>query len=224
MQAPLIQDGGKIIRLITIDIATGVTHQYAYALTTGTGVSEIVAINSHEFLVDERDGKGLGDNSSATAKALYRIDLAGATDVSGLSGSAALAPFAVPKTLFLDLVAALTVAGIDPENIPAKIEGMAFGPDLIVGGVLEHTLFITNDNDFIGTVTDTNHPTGFPNPNNFYVFGVAATDLPSFQAQQLVPAPSTLALLLAGLCLAGAFGAWQRRRPGGQVQVRHRLS
>ena len=222
MQAPLIQDGGKIIRLITIDIATGVTHQYAYALTTGTGVSEIVAINSHEFLVDERDGKGVGDNSSATAKALYRIDLAGATDVSGLSGSAILAPFAVPKTLFLDLVASLTAAGIDPTNIPAKIEGMAFGPDLTVGGVLEHTLFITNDNDFIGTVTDTNHPDGIPNPNNFYVFGVAAADLPSFQAQQFVPAPSTVALLLAGLCLAGALGAWQRRRPGGQV--RRRLS
>ena len=35
---------------------TGITHEYGYLLTTGTGVSEITAINDHEFLVDERDG------------------------------------------------------------------------------------------------------------------------------------------------------------------------
>ncbi len=29
MQAPLIQDGGKTVRIVTIDIATGATHEYA---------------------------------------------------------------------------------------------------------------------------------------------------------------------------------------------------
>ena len=212
IQAPLIQDGGKIIRIVTIDIASGTTRQYAYALTTGTGVSEILAINSHEFLLDERDGKGQGDNSKAVAKALYRVDLAGATDVSGISGSKNLAPFAVSKTLFLDLVAVLTAAGIDPLNIPAKLEGVAFGPDLTVGGVLERTLFVTNDNDFVGTVADSSHPSGFPNTNNFYVFGITSGDLPTFQAQQLVPEPSSAALLLSGLSLLGALVAWQGRR------------
>ena len=76
---------------------------YAYQLTTGTGVSEIVAINHHQFLVDERDGKGLGDGSVAGVKQLFRIDLAGATEVSALTGSAgdqlALKAAAVPKTL-----------------------------------------------------------------------------------------------------------------------------
>ncbi len=211
MQAPLIQDGGKIIRIVTIDIATGTTHQYAYALTTGTGVSEIVAINDHEFLLDERDGKGLGDNSTAAAKALYRISLTGATDVSNISGSTNLAPFAVQKTLFLDVVAALSANGIDPKNIPAKLEGVAFGPDVVVGGQLEHTLFITNDNDFLGTITDSNHPNGFANTNNFYVFGVSASDLPTFQAQQLVPQPSSWVLLLGGSCVAGITIAWRRR-------------
>src|SRR5262249_55458586 len=94
MQAPLIQDGGKIVRIVTIDIATGSTHQYAYALTTGTGVSEILAINDHEFLLDERDGKGQGDGSAAVVKQLFKIDLAGAADVTALSGAATLAPFA----------------------------------------------------------------------------------------------------------------------------------
>src|SRR5262245_18672382 len=39
MQAPLIQDGGKIVRIVTFDVGSGKAHQYAYALTTGTGVS-----------------------------------------------------------------------------------------------------------------------------------------------------------------------------------------
>src|SRR5262249_26654182 len=68
MQAPLEQDTNGTVRIVTIDIATGTTHEYAYKLTTGSGVSEIVAINNTQFLVDERDGKGLGDNSSASVK------------------------------------------------------------------------------------------------------------------------------------------------------------
>jgi hypothetical protein len=48
-------------------------------LTTGSGVSDIVAINDHQFLVDERDGKGLGDGSTAAVKQLFEIDLTGAT-------------------------------------------------------------------------------------------------------------------------------------------------
>src|ERR1700733_7954518 len=63
MQDPLIQDANEgassLLRIVTIDIISGnVTHQYAYLLTAGTGVSEICAINDHEFLVDERDGRG----------------------------------------------------------------------------------------------------------------------------------------------------------------------
>jgi len=30
-----------------------VTHQFAYELTTGSGASEILALNDHAFLVDE---------------------------------------------------------------------------------------------------------------------------------------------------------------------------
>ena len=104
-------------------------------------------------------------------------------------------------------------AGIDPKDIPAKLEGLAFGPDIMVGNELEHTLFVTNDNDFLGTTTDSNHPNGFANPNNFYVFGISAGDLPSHQTQQVVPEPSSAALLLAGLDLLGAIVGRRRHRP-----------
>jgi hypothetical protein len=185
MQAPLLQDGGKTIRIVTIDIATGTTHEYAYTLTTGSGVSEIVAVNDHEFLVDERDGKGLGDDSKAVAKTLYKIDLTGAQDVSNLSGSANLAPVAVSKTLFLDVVKALTDHGLDVSHIPAKLEGLAFGQDVVIHGVTKHTLYVVNDNDFTATVTVGGMATAVDNPNQFFVFAFDDMDLPGFVPQQI---------------------------------------
>jgi hypothetical protein len=197
MQSPLLQDGGtngSTTRIITIDIATGLTHQYAYQLTNiGTAakpkyptISEIVAVNDHELLVDERDGKGRGDDSTAAYKKIYHIDLTNAADVTGISGQANLVSRAVPKTLFLDVVAALASYGINPNDIPAKIEGMAFGQDVKIGGKLKHTLVIANDNDFIGTVVDTNHPAGIDNPNQFFVFAFDQADLPKFEPQHLL--------------------------------------
>jgi Esterase-like activity of phytase len=183
MQAPLIQDGGKIIRIVTFDIANGKTHQYAYALTTGTGVSEILAVNDHEFLMDERDGKGQGDGSAAVVKQLFKIDLTGATDVSKVSGAANLAPLAVPKTLFLDVVKALTGAGISTIHIPAKLEGMAFGQDVVLNGVPKHTLYIANDNDFLASVADKNNVM-VDNPNQYFVFAFSDTDVPGFVPQR----------------------------------------
>ena len=94
MQNALIQDAAEggaaknLLRIVTIDIASGqATHEYAYLLTTGSGVSEITALNQHEFLVDERDGHGRGDGSKAKIKQLFKIDLNGAVDVSNLDGT-----------------------------------------------------------------------------------------------------------------------------------------
>ncbi|MEM5385148.1 esterase-like activity of phytase family protein [Paraburkholderia phymatum] len=196
MQSPLIQDGGTngaYTRIVKIDIRTGRTTQYAYPLTNiGTTakpkyptISDVLAINDHELLMDERDGKGLGDDSTAAFKQVFRIDLTGAQDVSQASGQSGLAPYALKKTLFLDVVAALTAHGYKPTDIPAKLEGLAFGPDVTVGGVKKHTLFIANDNDFLATVTDTNHPSGIANPNQFFVFAIDRADLPHYVAQRL---------------------------------------
>lgn len=195
MQSPLIQDGGTnapYTRIIKLDIGTGAVHEYAYELSNigtvdkpkYTTVSEIVAINSHEFLVDERDGKGLGDNSSTASKKLYRIDLSGAQDVSAVIGASNLASKVVAKSVFLDVVAALNNAGIASQDIPAKIEGVTFGPDIVVGGVSKHTLFLANDNDYVATVTDSLHPTGVDNANKFFVFTIDSESLPGFIPQQ----------------------------------------
>jgi hypothetical protein len=198
VQAPMAQDAAisasnKLLRIIAIDVATGtIKGEYGYKLTTGSGVSEITAINDHEFLVLERDGKGLGDGSNAAVKTLFKIDLTGATDISSLSGSAA-ANAAVAKTSFLDIVAVLGDNGITKANVPAKLEALAFGADILVNGTLTHTLWMANDNDFLPTVAGT---------NNFYVFGVTDADLgASKYVGQSIPVPSTLALTL--LALAG---------------------
>jgi hypothetical protein len=196
MQSPLAQDGGtagRFTRIVAIDIATGTMRQYAYQLSNiGSAaspkyptVSEILAVNDHEFLVDERDGKGFGDDSKAVVKKIYRIDLAGAPEVSGVSGDANLAGKAVPKALFLDVVAKLTAHGFAAKDIPAKIEGMAFGPDVVINGVNKHTLYVSNDNDFIGMVVDSGHPAGADNPNRFFVFAIDQADLPGYERQQI---------------------------------------
>jgi hypothetical protein len=178
MQNALIQDAAEggaavnMLRIVTIDIRSGrTTHEYAYVLTTGSGVSEIVALNNHELLVDERDGKGLGDGSKAKVKQIFKIDLRNAVDVSRMNGTAA-ASNAVPKTLFLDVVAVLTANGITADQIPAKIEGLAFGPDVSKGKGKLHTLWVANDNDFLQNLNGPN-----TNPNQFFVFGFTDADL-----------------------------------------------
>lgn len=208
MQAPLIQDANpsspNLLRIVTIDIATGTTHEYGYNLTTGSGVSDIVAINDHQFLVDERDGKGLGDGSKAKVKQLFTIDIAGATDITALSGSAAAAA-AVSKSssAFLDLVAALVASGVPTDQIPAKIEGIAFGQDIVSNGTTLHTLYIGDDNDFLPATAG---------PNQFYVFGFSDGDLAGYVPQQFaaaVPEPATWAMMIGGFGLVG--GAMRRR-------------
>jgi len=187
MQANLIQDTVKYLRIVTIDIASGaITHEYAYKLGNGTGTSDILAISNTEFLVTERDGKGLGDSSNAVEKKLYKIDLSAATDIKGASTVGAATPV-VTKTLFLDLVSALVVKGIPANLIPAKIEGAAFGPDMVIDGVTKHTLFIANDNDFLPTAILDDKTTEVANPNQFFVFAIDASDLPNFVAQPVTP-------------------------------------
>jgi hypothetical protein len=199
VQSPLIQDGGdggRANRIVAIDVNTGAVKQYAYDNRVNGknfNSSEILALNDHQFLVLERDGKGLGDNSTAVFKQIWFVDLAGADDVSGLSGEAALLAKAPTKKLFLDIKSALNAAGITDTQIPAKLEGMAWGPDVLINGLLEHTLFVANDNDFLPE--DNSHNA---NPNQWFVFGVSENDILS-----VVPDTqgSTLALL-------GAPCAW----------------
>ena len=205
MQAPLEQDAKKNIRIVTIDIATGATHEYGYKLTTGSGVSEITAINDHQFLVDERDGSGLGNGDSAVVKQLFMIDLNGAVDITGQSGTLT----AVAKTPVLDIVSVLNAHGIPSSQIPAKIEGISFGQDVMVNGVLKHTIYVANDNDFVP---------GSAGANNFYVFAATDAELGAIYQPELiaaVPEPQTYALMMAGLALVG--WAARRKKASGQA-------
>jgi len=191
MQNALIQDAAegkaqsKLLRIVTFDIASGrATHQYGYLLTAGSGVSEILALNDHELLVDERDGHGRANGDDAVVKQLFKIDLNGAVDISNMDATAAIS-VAVNKTLFLDIVQLLTANGIAAGNIPAKIEGIAFGPDVKQGRTKLHTLWIANDNDFLQTVPDANNNM-IPNPNQFFVVGFTDADL---NGSKFIPQP-----------------------------------
>lgn len=194
MQSPLLQDGGTdapYLRIVTVSIASGASAQYAYPLTNiGSEdkpkyptVSELTAINAHALLVDERDGKGLGDDSEAKYKRIYRVDLCEGSDVSGLQGADALAEHALSKTLIVDLVELLTAHGLDASEIPAKLEGLTFGPDVTLGGARKLSLFVSNDNDFLPEIQDETHPDAVANPNQFFVLAVDPETLPDFEPQ-----------------------------------------
>lgn len=180
MQNALIQDGAlneslarvaTNSRLVEINRSSGEIKEYYYPLDNiGYGLNEILAVNDHQFLVIERDGKA---GASAAFKKLYLIDISGATDIRGIKSLPAtdvpsgVTP--VSKTPFLNLLD--PVYGLAGASFPEKIEGLAFGPDLKGG---QHTLIVTNDNDFVTA-----------NPSNFYVFGIDAADLPGYQPQQI---------------------------------------
>ncbi len=179
MQSPLLTDGGVGAenarvgvnnRLLEIDVKSGKTREFVYVLDDPShGVSEILAINDHEFLVLERDSKG---GTETACKKVFRIDMAGATDVSMVKALPATSLPAgvmpVKKSPFLDLLdKRLGIAGAD---VPEKFEGLAFGPDLPDGRRL---LIVTADNDFVATA-----------PFRVYAFAVDAADLGMYQPQQ----------------------------------------
>jgi hypothetical protein len=77
-----------------------------------------VAVNDHEFLVDERDGKGLGDDSASAFKKIHFIDITAATEVSAIAADAKRAGKAVLPQSFVRIrdsggrAAGLRAAGV----------------------------------------------------------------------------------------------------------------
>ena len=154
MQRPLLQDSqpaeegkrnGRFNRLLEINIAGGKTRELVYPLDKPIhGVSEILAINAHEFLVLERDSK---EGLEAACKKIFRIDIREATDVSHVDALPVDdLPFdirPVKKSLLLDLLD--PKFGLAGEHSPEKVEGLAFGPNLPDGRRL---LLVCVDNDF----------------------------------------------------------------------------
>jgi len=165
MQNALLQDGaltpgttdraGLNNRILKIDVATGETHEYVYRIefaNRGQGVSEILAINDHQFLVAERDNRSWlsAEPQAPTRKWIYKIDLSGATDVSNMTLPATTLPVGVvpvQKSLFINLLEPdFGLQNNDARAIAEKIEGLAWGPDLPDG---RHLLYVISDNDLV---------------------------------------------------------------------------
>ncbi len=157
LQSAMLDEGGSnglCLRLVKFSTATGTAvAQYAYQLegsSQGRGVSGLLALNDHEFLVLERNNRGIGVGATLSPpnKKLFRIDLTGATDYSPPappfpvsacpSGKVTKQP--VP---FLDLTTdTLPELG---HKVPEKWEGLAIGPRLKDGS---YVLVVGTDNDY----------------------------------------------------------------------------
>jgi hypothetical protein len=189
MQNALLQDNALVpgttdrqsfyTRILKVDLATGHTAEYVYPLVAanrGQGISEILAINSHEFLVLERDNRSYlaSPPSEPTRKTVYRIDIAGATDVSDTTlpatGALPVGVTAVTKSVFIDLLA--PAFGLKA-GIAEKLEGLAWGQDLADG---RHLLYVVSDND-LNPAQDT----------QLYAFAV--TDAVADVQHQVLPGP-----------------------------------
>ena len=158
LQNGAVQDGwtastrGLYTRIVKFDTETGLAvGQYAYKLESsgqGRGISAIVAINDHEFYVLERNNRGIGVGATIASpdKNVFKIDLAGATDVTNVNlpatGSVA---GAVTKNLskFIDLDAN-TLSALGNKS-PEKWEGLAIGPKLADGSFM---MLAGTDNDY----------------------------------------------------------------------------
>lgn len=161
LQSAMLDEGGGDgvwARIVEFDTGTGrALAQYAYKLegaSQGRGISALVALNAREFLVLERNNRGLGVDANVASpnKKVYRISLDGATDVSQVKLDAAavvFTPVRKTSTPWLDLATATTMAhpslaalgGVSPE----KWEGLAIGPRLADGSFL---VLAGTDNDY----------------------------------------------------------------------------
>src|SRR5262245_22358459 len=155
LQSAMLDEGGTngvCNRIVKFDTETGhAVAQYAYqmeAASQGRGISALVAINDHEFLVLERNnrGVGVGADFSPPNKKVYRIDLSGALDFTTVTFAAAACPAGkVTKATmpFLDL-AANTLPELG-NKVPEKWEGLAIGPSFKGG---DYLILAGTDNDY----------------------------------------------------------------------------
>ena len=226
-------------RIVKFDTDSGAAvAQYAYRFDisgNNPGISALLAVNDHQFLVLERNNLGLGVDSAydGADKRVYFIDLAGATDVSGIDLDAAGASFtAVGKAatpwIDLDAVTLAALGNVSPE----KWEGLAIGPRLADGSYLiltgtDNDYSVTQNTDGIQFDMYFNFTTGqrqqcdlgvncagagwslLPGVLHAYKTAVGDPVMAAYTAP--VPEPETWAMLLAGLGLVGLMA--RRRTP-----------
>ena len=152
LQSAMLDEGGgdgSWVRIVAFDTGTArPLAQYAYRLegsSQGRGISALVAVNDDEFLVLERNNRGLGvdANLASPNKKVFRISLAGASDVTHVKlndPASSFVPVTKTATPWLDLAAPSTLGhpslaplgGVSPE----KWEGLTVGPQLADGSYL----------------------------------------------------------------------------------------
>jgi hypothetical protein len=121
------------------------------------GVSAIIAINDTEFLVIERDNRGIGVETpqgerAVGSKRVYKINITGASDVTSVAlpaGSLPAGVVAVTKSAepFIDIHAHTLLPN---DKQAEKWEGLAIGPRLVGG---DRLILAGNDNDYSVTQT-----------------------------------------------------------------------
>jgi len=164
LQSAMLDEGGSggvCNRIVKFDTATGeAVSQYAYQMdgsNQGRGISALLALNNNEFLVLERNNRGVGtgaDNTAPFNKKVFKIDLSNATDVSGVTFASSGCPdgkVSKVPTPFLDL--ALNGPAELAGKVPEKWEGLAVGPRLNDGSYL---MLAGTDNDYSVTQNDSN--------------------------------------------------------------------
>ena len=143
------------------DVAARITAAGGVATATdprqgrNIGLSAIVAINDHEFLVLERDNRGIGVDDPAGAnvvgsKRIFKIDVRGATDIANLvlpaDGNLAAAVTIMPVTKSPTSSSTSRPRPCCPNGKQAeKWEGVTIGPRLKNGA---HLILTGNDNDY----------------------------------------------------------------------------
>ncbi|KKI91146.1 hypothetical protein WQ54_16460 [Bacillus sp. SA1-12] len=158
-EGPLYQDGplpttdtGALSRITQYDREGNVLAQYAYPIDpipaepgpgkyADNGVTEILAVNDHKFLLIERAGVQGEDGSFKNYIRLYEIDINGASDISNIDSLQESKFKTVKKRLILDLNT-LGLSKLD------NIEGISWGPKLANGN---DSLVLVSDNNFNST-------------------------------------------------------------------------
>ena len=187
------------LRIVTYGLKTHALHEYLYLLhdpkTNGTAVSEITALTSKTFLVDERDG----NFPSATGfKRLFKIDLTGATDVgpdadvAGATYDAAGGGLLVGGKTIEDLTlgedtdqaqATLTQAGITPVSSSLYLD-----IDQLLGSLNPQFAFFSHDKVEGVAALDGGREIVISNDSDFGIAGVTNSAAPWQLEPKISPA------------------------------------